>query len=312
MFYSNPEVRASQCTIAEPIHCIGAGLHSGHKVSMTLLPAPPNHGILFVRRDVDPGHAMITASWRNVVDTRMCTVLGNEHGITLSTVEHLTAALRICGIDNLLIEINSDEAPILDGSSEPFVAMLKKAGIVAQRLPRYSIWIERPVEVRHGEHFAILSPGFRPSITVEIEFPHKTIGAQKTSILLRDDVLENSIAPARTFDFAGDLRQLHADGLALGGSMRNAVLVDDAGVVNAEGLRFDDEYARHKILDCLGDLALAQVPIFDQLYAFKPGHRLNNALLRELFANGDAWRRLPCAEILERSHYGAHPVRQTT
>lgn len=300
MVYSNPQNGTSQCTINEAIHYVGLGLHSGHKVSMNLYPAAPNTGICFVRKDIDPEHAIIPASWHNVVDTRLCTVLGNDYGVTISTVEHLLAALRSCGVDNLLIEINGDEVPILDGSCAPIVDMVKKAGVVSQRLPRFGIWIERQIEVRQGGRYAVLSPSDVPRITVDIEFSNSAIGSQCVSVEMIDDVFEQEIAPARTFGFADELEQLREQGLALGGSMRNAVLVDEQGVVNEEGLRFDDEFARHKILDCLGDLALAEAPIFGHLFTHKPGHRLNNALLRELFSHQDAWSRLSYEEINRR------------
>lgn len=300
MVYSNPTNSITQCTINEIISYVGIGLHSGHKVSMTLYPAAPNTGICFLRRDVDPEHMLIRASWKNVVDTRLCTVLGNEHGVTISTVEHLLAALRSCGVDNLLIEMNGDEVPILDGSCAPLVTIIKKAGVVTQRVPRFGIWIERPIEVRQGEHYAILAPSEVPRITVDIDFASAAIGSQSVSVDLIDNVFEAEIAPARTFGFADELDQLREQGLALGGSVRNAVLLDDDRVVNEEGLRFADEFARHKILDCLGDLALAEAPIFGQLYAHKPGHRLNNALLREMFAHTHAWSRLTYEEINDR------------
>jgi len=300
MVYSKPTNSTLQCTISEIIHYVGVGLHSGRNVSMNLYPAAPNSGISFVRRDVEREHAVIHASWRNVVDTRLCTVLGNEHGVTIGTVEHLLAALRSCGIDNLLIELSGDEIPILDGSCAPLVEMINKAGVVSQRLPRYGIWIDRPIEVRQGERYAILSPSSIPRITVDIDFTHAAIGSQSVSIEMIDYVFEQEIAPARTFGFANEVEQLREQGLALGGSVRNAILLDDDGVVNEEGLRFADEFARHKILDCLGDLALAEAPIFGHLFTHKPGHRLNNALLRELFAHQDAWSRLSYEEINER------------
>jgi UDP-3-O-[3-hydroxymyristoyl] N-acetylglucosamine deacetylase len=300
MVYSNPANSTTQCTINQAIHYVGVGLHSGHMVSMSLYPAAPNTGICFVRKDVDPEHAVIQGSWHNVVDTRLCTVLGNEHGVTISTVEHLLAALRNCGVDNLLVELNGDEVPILDGSCLPLVDMIKKGGVVSQRLPRFGIWIERQIEVRQGERFAVLSPSEVPRITVDIEFSNSAIGSQCVSVEMIDDVFEQEIAPARTFGLASELEQLREQGLALGGSVRNAVLVGEQGVLNEEGLRFADEFARHKILDCLGDLALAEAPIFGHLFSHKPGHRLNNALLRELFAHQDAWSRLSYEEINRR------------
>ncbi|MGD8350368.1 MAG: UDP-3-O-acyl-N-acetylglucosamine deacetylase [Gammaproteobacteria bacterium] len=299
MVYSNPASRTFQCTLADEISYVGVGLHSGQKVSMTLLPAPPNNGICFLRKDVASGHGVIRASWRNVVDTRLCTVLGNEHGVTLSTVEHVLAALRASGVDNALIEINAGEVPILDGSCAPLVELIDQARISSQRLPRSAIRIESAIEVRQGERFAVLAPASWPRISVDIEFEHAAIGTQCYSVELHDHIFASEIAPARTFGFASELAELRSQGLALGGSMRNAVLLDDVGVVNRDGLRFADEFARHKILDCLGDLALAELPIFGHLYTYKPGHRLNNALLRELFVRQDAWRRQSYTEIMQ-------------
>ncbi len=300
MVYLDPTNSTTQCTINNIIHYVGIGLHSGRSVAMNLYPAPPNSGIVFVRKDVAPADAVIQASWKNVVDTRLCTVLGNEHGVTIGTVEHLLAAIRSCGVDNLMIEISADEVPILDGSCAPIVEIIKQAGVTAQRIPRFGIWIERRIEVRQGERFAILEPSNVPRVSVEIEFDSAAIGTQCLSVDLIDNVFETEIAPARTFGFSDELEQLRSQGLALGGSMRNAVLVDKDKVVNEDGLRFADEFARHKILDCIGDLALAEAPIFGHLFAHKPGHRLNHALLREMFAHQNAWRKLPYAEIMDR------------
>jgi len=300
MVYLDPTNSTTQCTINNIIHYVGIGLHSGRSVAMNLYPAPPNSGIVFVRKDVAPADAVIQASWKNVVDTRLCTVLGNEHGVTIGTVEHLLAAIRSCGVDNLMIEISADEVPILDGSCAPIVEIIKQAGVTAQRIPRFGIWIERRIEVRQGERFAILEPSNVPRVSVEIEFDSAAIGTQCLSVDLIDNVFETEIAPARTFGFTGELEQLRSQGLALGGSMRNAILVDEHKVLNEDGLRFADEFARHKILDCIGDLALAEAPIFGHLFAHKPGHRLNHALLREMFAHQNAWRKLPYAEIMDR------------
>ena len=299
MLYTTTNAGYLQNTIAQAVHCIGIGLHNGQRVSMTLLPAPPNSGVHFLRTDVEPEHALIRASWRNVVDTRMCTVLGNEYGITLSTVEHLMACLRTRGIDNLTIEIDSDEVPIFDGSSAPLMSLIGKAGLFTQRLPRYGIRIEKPIEVRQGEHYACLRPASSPTIGVEIEFANSAIGAQRLTMPLLDDLIEHEIMPARTFGFADQLDSLREDGLALGGSLQNAVLLDDDGIVNAEGLRYGNEFVRHKILDCIGDLALAGLPIFGELIARKPGHRLNHALLRKMFAQRDCWRRMNYRDIIK-------------
>ncbi len=304
MYFSDPVLSTTQGTLARTIRYRGVGLHSGRSVAMQLHPAAPNSGIRFVRKDVPEAHAVIPASWKNVVDTRLCTVLGNEHGVTIGTVEHLLAAIRGSGIDNLTIELDGDEVPILDGSSAPMIDIIKQTGVVSQRLPRYAIFIERPISVRQGERFALLEPSVVPRMTVEIEFDNPAIGAQSLSVDLVDDLFEQEIAPARTFGFASDLKQLRAQGLALGGSMQNAVLVDGDRVVNEEGLRFADEFVRHKILDCYGDLALAGAPIFGQLYARKPGHILNHALLREMYQQQHAWSLLTYDEIAARSGTG--------
>ena len=304
MVYSQPDHRVSQCTLADRVDYFGVGLHSGRSVKVKLLPAPPNSGICFVRRDQPADHALIRASWRNVVDTRLCTVLGNEHGVTLSTVEHLLAALRGSGVDNALIEVSDGEVPILDGSCAPLIKLIDAAGIVSQRLPRAAIWIESQIEVRQGDRVAVLTPGGWPRISVDIEFEHAAIGAQCYSVELHDQIFASEIAPARTFGFASEIDDLHGQGLALGGSIKNAVVLDDDGVVNAEGLRFTDEFVRHKVLDCLGDLALAELPIFGHFYAYRPGHRLNVALLREMFANQGAWRRIGYDEALRRIERG--------
>ncbi len=307
MVYSHPLYSNTQCTINEIVPYVGIGLHSGSNVSMQMHPAAPNSGIFFFRTDVPAAHAIIPASWKNVVDTRLCTVLGNEHGVTIGTVEHLLAAIRGCGVDNMMIEISGEEVPILDGSCAPIVEIIKQAGIVSQRVPRYGIWIERPIQVRQGERFATLEPSATPSVTVEIDFESAAIGKQSVSIDLIDNLFETEIAPARTFGFADELKQLRAQGLALGGSMRNAVLVDDDSVMNAEGLRFADEFARHKILDCCGDLALAGAPIFGHLHSYKPGHRLNHALLREMFTHRNSWCRLPYSQIMQRIERAERP-----
>ena len=300
MIYQNPVSGNRQCTINDRIDCVGVGLHSGQKASMTLIPAPPDTGIRFLRKDIQAEHAVIPARWQNVVDTRMCTVLGNEHGVTISTVEHVLAALRGCGVDNLLVEISGSEVPILDGSSAPLVRMIERVGIAPQSVPRFGLWVERPIDVSQGEHYAVLVPSATPRISVVIDFDNPAIGVQCASMDLYDQVFAEEVASARTFGFTREVEDLREQGLALGGSTRNAILLDERGVVNSEGLRYANEFARHKILDCLGDLALAGEPIFGHLFVHKPGHRLNNALLREIFARSDAWRRLSYEQIDQR------------
>jgi UDP-3-O-[3-hydroxymyristoyl] N-acetylglucosamine deacetylase len=304
MVSTTPNLTIAQTTLAESITYIGVGLHNGRTVVMDLQPAPPNSGVRFVRKDVPTEQSVIRARWSNVVDTRLSTVLGNEHGVTVATVEHLLAALRGCGIDNVIVELNASEVPILDGSSEQLVATIERAGMQYQAAPSMGIWIERPVEVQLGESYASITPDNTSRISVEIDFESPAIGLQSLSIELVDNVFQREIAPARTFGFAYEIRHLHEQGLALGGSLRNAVLIDDDRVVNAEGLRFEDEFARHKLLDCLGDLALAEAPIYGHFHAHRPGHRLNNVLLRELFAHKNAWSLLGYEQIRRRLERG--------
>ena len=278
-----------QRTLKESVTYVGRGLHTGRRVTMRLRAGAENGGIYFVRNDHPARKVIIPARWYNTIDTKYCTVLGSQHGISVGTVEHIMAALRGCGIDNAVIELDGPEVPIIDGSAEPFVGLLEHVGSVAQTKPRYVIHVRRPIVVRSGEKFAVLMPARVPRITVEIDFPQRAIGRQKFSFPLAGNAFKNAVAPARTFGFADELQQLRRQGLALGGSLKNAVLVDGDRVVNREGLRFDDEFARHKALDCLGDLALAGAPIHGHFFGYKSGHSLNHALVRQLFIERAAW-----------------------
>ena len=288
--------RARQHTVRAPVSCVGVGLHTGRNVAMTIRPAGPHHGLRFLRTDVAPEDGLIPARWYQVVSTELSTVLANDHGVTVGTVEHVLAALRGGGVDNALIEIDGPEVPIIDGSAGPFVSMIDGVGTVSQDTDRWALWIQRPVAVYAGERFALLMPDLATRITAEIDFPQTAIGHQcYTADVERD--FRDRIAHARTFGFAGDVDGLRARGLARGGSLRNAVLVDGRRIVNPEGLRYADEFARHKVLDCLGDLALIGVPVVGHLYAYRPGHELNNQLIRKLFAESAAWTFLPMGKI---------------
>lgn len=288
--------RSRQHSLREPVSCVGVGLHTGCKVAMTIRPAGPNHGLRFLRTDVRPEHALIPARWYQVVGTELSTVLANDHGVTVGTVEHVLAALLGGGVDNALIEVDGPEVPTIDGSAGPFVSMIDAVGTVGQDADRWALWIQRPVTVYDGQRFALLMPDLASRITAEIDFPGTAIGHQRfTADVARD--FRDRIAGARTFGFAGEIDGLRARGLARGGSLHNAVLVDGRRVVNPEGLRYADEFARHKVLDCLGDLALVGVPVVGHLYAYKPGHALNNQLIRKLFAESAAWTFLPIGRI---------------
>lgn len=281
--------RAYQRTLRHAVSYVGIGLHTGRRVSMVVRPGRVDSGILFVRKDLPPGEGVIAARWYNVVATELSTRIGNDRGHEIATVEHLLAALRGCGIDNAIVEVDGPEVPAMDGSAAPFTTMIEQVGTVTETALRRYIAIRRPVRVTDGERFAILTPDDRSRMTVEIDFPGTAIGYQQLCAVLDGDRFAREIAKARTFGFAEQITGLRERGLARGGSLRNAVLVDGDAVVNEEGLRYRDEFVRHKLLDAVGDLALAGAPVLGHFHAYKPGHELNASLLRELFADRRAW-----------------------
>jgi UDP-3-O-[3-hydroxymyristoyl] N-acetylglucosamine deacetylase len=281
---------ALQQTLKSQISCCGTGLHSGTKVSMTLLPAPPNTGIIFRRTDADGNGLEIAAHVDNVVDDRMCTTLGDGNGGSIATVEHLMAALSGCGVDNLYVEVEGGELPIMDGSAAPFVFLIECAGIVAQDAPRRAIEILKPVKVEHKDRRAELLPGDGFSVNFEIEFESGAIGRQNMAVELVNGTFKGELSRARTFGFIEEVDQLRAMGLALGGSLDNAVVVSGDEVLNEGGLRYKDEFVRHKILDSIGDLYLAGAPIIGHFKGRRSGHALNHAILRSLLSDRSCWR----------------------
>ncbi|MCU7832673.1 MAG: UDP-3-O-acyl-N-acetylglucosamine deacetylase [gamma proteobacterium symbiont of Lucinoma myriamae] len=218
-------------------------------------------------------------------------VLSNHHGHSVSTVEHLMAALQLCHIDNVEIELDGNELPIMDGSAKPFVDALVNVGTRAIKIPKKVIFIHKKIEVREENRFALLLPDSQPKVSISIDFKEKAIGIQSISVNTNDQNLNRSIAPARTFCFLDQIKDLQRKGLALGGSLSNAILVDNDRIVNHEGLRFKDEFVRHKVLDAIGDLALVgvPVPIIGHYHAFKGGHLLNTLLMNKLFSDKSAW-----------------------
>jgi len=279
-----------QHTLKNAISCTGTGLHSGTKVTMTLCPAAPDTGIVFRRTDAAASGAEIAARWDNVVDTHLNTTIGNADGVKVGTIEHLMAALSGSAVDNAIVEISGPEIPIMDGSAAPFVFLIECAGVVEQDRPRRAIEIVKPVMVRDGERTAVLKPGSGFSVSVEIDFESALVARQKLQVNLVNGTFRSEIARARTFGFDHEVAQLQAMGLARGGSLDNAVVVSGDRVLNADGLRYDDEFVRHKVLDSIGDLYLAGGVIIGHFHGFRCGHSLNNALLRSLFAQADAWR----------------------
>jgi len=281
-----------QKTVKQRIGCTGVGLHTGRKVRLELVPAEAGSGIWFRRVDL-PGAPLVAARWDNVSDTRLCTVLGaglGERGASVATVEHLMAALAGMGIDNLVIELDGPEVPAMDGSAAPFVFLIECAGVEEQPAMRAYVEVLRPVRVSDGEARAALTPSDGFSIGFDIDFAAAAIGRQRAFFDGNADSFKTALAGARTFGMAEEVEQMRSAGLALGGSLDNAVVVSGDRVLNAGGLRYRDEFVRHKMLDSLGDMALAGAPILGHFHGSRSGHALNNRLLRALFADARAWR----------------------
>jgi UDP-3-O-[3-hydroxymyristoyl] N-acetylglucosamine deacetylase len=278
----------SQQTLKASISCTGTGVHTGMPVTLKLCPAEAGTGIVFRRVDLDP-IMEVQARWDNVIDTRLCTVLGLEGQPLVGTVEHLMAALAGCQIDNAVIEIDGPEVPIMDGSSEPFVFLIECAGIAAQTAIRTAIKILKPITLQDGEKRVTLRPAASFSLGFEIKFDTAIVGKQRHITHLAADNFKHELSRARTFGFLHEVNALRQVGLARGGSLENAVVIDGDAVMNQDGLRFKNEFVRHKILDAVGDLYLAGKPLLGHFEGVRSGHALNNQLLRALFAQPDAW-----------------------
>jgi UDP-3-O-[3-hydroxymyristoyl] N-acetylglucosamine deacetylase len=281
-----------QRTLKKEINCFSVGLHTGRKVNMKIKPAPADTGIKFIRTDL-PDAAPIHANYNNVCDTMLATSLGTN-GVTVSTVEHLLSAFSGMGVDNAIIELDSFEVPIMDGSALPFVNMLKEVGSRVQEKNKRLLIIRKPVSVTEGDASAMLLPAEEFKITYEIDFKHPVIGKQSYSMTFSDEKYEKEICAAQTFDFLKDLEFLQAKGLALGGSLKNVIVLDDKKIINKEGLRIPDVFVKHKILDAIGDLFLLGMPIIGHFMAYKSGHRMNNLLLKELMRKKNCWEIVNC------------------
>ncbi|MFY9287585.1 MAG: UDP-3-O-acyl-N-acetylglucosamine deacetylase [Alphaproteobacteria bacterium] len=279
--------------------CSGIGVHSGEQVTLKLMPAPENTGIVFIRSDLTGDARMVPARWDNVTDTRLCTIIANGRGGEVATIEHLMAALHACGIDNAFIEISGREVPVMDGSSNPFVFLIDVAGSVEQSEPRRMIEVLKPVEVKRDGKYARLEPADDQSFSLDIDFNQGAIGQQKYDFTLTPESFKAEISRARTFGMRQEVDELRKHGLALGGSLDNSVVIDGDKVMNPEGLRYQDEPVRHKLLDAVGDLALAGSPIRGRFVGSRSGHAINNELLRALFADPTAWRLIESAELAE-------------
>lgn len=282
-----------QHTVKTSFTITDIGLHSGRDVTMTVHPAGVDHGVVFKRIDMielSETDQCVAALWNNVVDTRLCTVIANGKGANIGTIEHLMAALRACGVDNALIEINAAEVPVLDGSSIRFIEEIEKVGLQDQALPRRAIRILKEVKIKEGDKVITLSPSSVPIYEGLIDYSSvPAIGVQSFTLKLVNGNFKHDVADCRTFGLLQDVEAMKAAGLALGGSMDNAVVVDDDRVLNPEGLRCRDEFIRHKILDAVGDIALAGGLLLGHYKGLRGGHAMNNKVLHALFADPQAY-----------------------
>jgi UDP-3-O-[3-hydroxymyristoyl] N-acetylglucosamine deacetylase len=278
-----------QRTLKSPVGCSGIGLHSGQTVSMTIRPAADGTGILFRRTDLPRGAQDVAAHWRNVVDTRLATTIGNDAGARIGTIEHLMSAFAGCGVDNAIVELDAAEVPVMDGSAAPFVFLIECAGIAEQRTARRAIEVTRPVVVHDGEKSIAVYPASGFSVSFEIDFASGAIARQSLGLRFMNGSFKTDIARARTFGFEHEVSALREAGLARGGSLDNAVVIRGDTVLNVGGLRYDDEFVRHKILDCIGDLYLAGGPIVGRVEGARSGHALNHKLVVALMTDESAW-----------------------
>ena len=278
------KISHNQQTIEKPLSINGIGLHTGIDVSMKLYPAEADYGIKFIRKDLNENN-VIDAIWSNVTNTKLSTTISNKNGASVSTIEHLMSALSGLHIDNIKVEIDGPEVPIMDGSSIKFVNLIDTASIKNLHKKRKILKVKQNIKVEKDTSFVELKPNSQFSIDFEIDFPSKLVSQQSCQLQLVNGNYKTDIASARTFGFEKDVDMLRSNGLALGGSLENAVVVGETKILNSDGLRFKDEFVRHKILDSIGDLYLAGSPIQGYFSGSKSGHHLNNLLLRSLFSD---------------------------
>jgi UDP-3-O-[3-hydroxymyristoyl] N-acetylglucosamine deacetylase len=278
-----------QRTLKQQVSATGVGLHNGEKVTLTLKPAAIDSGIVFVRADL-PGAPTIQAQPDAVRDTRMCSAL-EHNGARVATVEHLMSALAGLGVDNIVVEVTASEIPIMDGSSGPFIFLLQQAGITEQNAAKKFIKIKKLVEIQDGDKWVKFEPyhGFKMDFTIDFAHPVFENSGSNVKIDFADNTYVKEISRARTFGFMHEVEYLRANGLARGGSLDNAIVLDEYRILNTDGLRYEDEFAKHKVLDAIGDLYMLGHPLLGAFTAYKSGHALNNALLRALLADASAW-----------------------
>ncbi len=284
-----------------PAICAGVGVHSGRNVRLSLRPAAPGHGIVFVRTDVHDRDNRIPVSGEAVLDSRLNTLIGNEAGVTLATIEHLMAAFCALGISNVLVEVDGPELPIMDGSALPFVQLLDQAGFRRQQAPLRHIEVLEPIVVEDGDKLAALLPCDRYEMFFEVAFDSPVIGHQCVDFVVDEQTFRDEIAGARTFGFAHEVEALRRAGLAQGGSLENAVVIEGDTILNPGGLRMEREFARHKALDAIGDLYVLGAPLLARYEGRKSGHALNNKLVRKLLAQPESWRTVTRMPALQAS-----------
>jgi UDP-3-O-[3-hydroxymyristoyl] N-acetylglucosamine deacetylase len=295
-----------QKTLATAVSFSGTGLHSGAPVSLEILPSPADSGVVFERTDLPQGPAArIAARWDRVVDTRLCTRIANAAGASVSTIEHLMAALAGCGVNNALVRLDGPEVPILDGSAAPFARAILRAGLADQAASLAVLRLLAPVEVRQGAALARLEPADDFDICFEIDFADVAIGHQGKTLRMANGAFLRELCDSRTFCRQADVEAMRASGLALGGTLENAVVFSGAQVLSPGGLRHADEPVRHKMLDALGDLALIGAPLLARYTGVRAGHGLTNRLLHQLFATPEAWHWQPCSGSLRARLPGA-------
>jgi UDP-3-O-[3-hydroxymyristoyl] N-acetylglucosamine deacetylase len=276
-----------QQTINTPVSCSGIGVHSGKIVNLTIKPAPVNHGIRFVRTDL-VGHPGVTAHFNNVVDTSLATVIGAE-GCIVSTVEHLMAGFAGMSIDNAIVEVDAYELPIMDGSAGPFTTLIKSAGTLRQEGAKCFFKVNHPISLTDNGKSVTVYPADEFRITCTIAYDHPLIGTQTCNFVIDRETFEKEIAAARTFGFLHEVELMKRYGLARGGTLDNAVVIDGDRVLNEGGLRYPDEFVRHKVLDCIGDFSLIGMPIMGHVVASKSGHAFNHAFLEKFFEEKGSW-----------------------
>ena len=292
-----------QRTLKDKVTCTGIGLHSGEKIKLTLCPAPEDTGIVFYRTDL-PGSPAVKACLENVAHTRLATTLG-KNGVVVGTVEHLLSALSGMGLDNVRVEVSGPEVPIMDGSSAPFVYLVKLAEVQVQSRYKKFLVVTKPISVGDGDKFASVAPAEELTVDYSISFDHPLIRSQSLKFHFSDLAFERELSRARTFGFLDEVEYLKKNGLARGGSLANAVVIDHFRILNQDGLRYDDEFIRHKILDLIGDISLMGAPIIGQFSVSKSGHTLNHELMTKLQATPDAWK---LVEFSHPSHCRAQNV----